>query len=109
MRYGVCVSDMDSKVTLWKFLLELLVSNKYANIIQWTSEDGEFEFINGEEVAQMWGQHNNRYNMDYVKLSRGLRHYYNKDIIKKVEGKDFVYKFVNYPEVLKTEGKLPVY
>jgi hypothetical protein len=32
--------------------------------------------------------------MNYEKLSRAIRYYYSKNIIKKVPGKRFVYKFV---------------
>jgi hypothetical protein len=39
--------------------------------------------------------------MNYDKLSRALRYYYDKDIIKKVVGQKFVYKFVRPPG---TEG-----
>ncbi|KAM3910872.1 ETS domain-containing protein Elk-1 isoform 2-T2 [Leptodactylus fuscus] len=36
--------------------------------------------------------------MNYDKLSRALRYYYDKNIIKKVSGQKFVYKFVCYPD-----------
>ena len=32
--------------------------------------------------------------MNYEKLSRGLRYYYDKNIIQKTGGKRYVYKFV---------------
>ena len=32
--------------------------------------------------------------MNYEKLSRGLRYYYDKNIIQKTEGKRYVYRFV---------------
>jgi len=32
--------------------------------------------------------------MNYEKLSRGLRYYYDKNIIQKTAGKRYVYKFV---------------
>ncbi|CAI9564483.1 unnamed protein product, partial [Staurois parvus] len=38
--------------------------------------------------------------MNYDKLSRALRYYYVKNIIKKVNGQKFVYKFVSYPDIL---------
>lgn len=32
--------------------------------------------------------------MNYEKLSRGLRYYYDKNIIRKTAGKHYVYRFV---------------
>ena len=98
---------MESNITLWQFLLELLLSNNYPQIIQWTGNDGEFKLIDAEEVAKLWGMRKNKQNMNYDKLSRALRYYYDKNIIKKVMGQKFVYRFVSFPEVIKTENKIP--
>ncbi|XP_064632020.1 ETS domain-containing protein Elk-3-like [Lineus longissimus] len=98
---------MDSNITLWQFLLELLLSNQHQHIIQWTNNEGEFKLVNAEEVARLWGLRKNKHNMNYDKLSRALRYYYDKNIIKKVMGQKFVYKFVSFPEVVKTENKVP--
>lgn len=98
---------MDSNITLWQFLLELLVSNQHNHIIRWTNNDGEFKLLNAEEVARLWGLRKNKHSMNYDKLSRALRYYYDKNIIKKVMGQKFVYKFVSFPEIVKTEHKIP--
>lgn len=98
---------MDSNITLWQFLLDLLVSNNHKDIIQWTNNEGEFKLINPEEVANLWGRRKNKQNMTYDKLSRALRYYYDKNIIKKVMGQKFMYKFVSFPEIVKTETKVP--
>lgn len=45
-------------------------------------------------VAQLWGERKNKPHMNYEKLSRALRYYYDGDMICKVNGKRFVYKFV---------------
>ena len=45
-------------------------------------------------VAQLWGERKNKPHMNYEKLSRALRYYYYGDMICKVNGKRFVYKFV---------------
>ena len=102
-----CVTGIESNITLWQFLLELLLDNQYNDIIQWTNNEGEFKLINAEEVARLWGQRKNKQNMNYDKLSRALRYYYDKNIIKKVLGQKFVYKFVSFPEIVKTENKIP--
>ncbi|CAK9296563.1 unnamed protein product [Gordionus sp. m RMFG-2023] len=88
---------MDPLITLWQFLLELLFDNRYVEIIAWTDKQGEFKLINSEEVAKLWGLRKNKRNMNYDKLSRALRYYYDKHIIKKVLGKKYVYRFVNIP------------
>lgn len=102
------IRAMDSSnITLWQFLLELLVGNQHREIIQWTNNEGEFKLINAEEVAKLWGLRKNKHNMNYDKLSRALRYYYDKNIIKKVMGQKFMYKFVSFPEIVKTETKIP--
>lgn len=87
-----------SNITLWQFLLDLLDDPTQRHLIMWTGQDGEFKLLNAEEVARMWGLRKNKNNMNYDKLSRALRYYYDKNIIKKVMGQKFVYKFVSYPE-----------
>ncbi|XP_004699890.1 ETS domain-containing protein Elk-4 [Echinops telfairi] len=91
---------MDSAITLWQFLLQLLQEPQNKHMICWTSNNGEFKLLQAEEVARLWGIRKNKPNMNYDKLSRALRYYYVKNIIKKVNGQKFVYKFVSYPEIL---------
>ncbi|XP_030048248.1 ETS domain-containing protein Elk-1 [Microcaecilia unicolor] len=103
---------MDPSVTLWQFLLQLLEEQNNEHLISWTSNDGEFKLVDAEEVARLWGLRKNKTNMNYDKLSRALRYYYDKNIIKKVSGQKFVYKFVSYPdpvamETLKEETRRP--
>ncbi|KTG04863.1 hypothetical protein cypCar_00026637 [Cyprinus carpio] len=94
---------MDSSVTLWQFLLQLLLDPSNDRLICWTNEDGEFKLLQAEEVARLWGVRKNKPSMNYDKLSRALRYYYDKNIIKKVNGQKFVYRFVSYPDILKGE------
>ncbi|XP_041438898.1 ELK4, ETS transcription factor S homeolog isoform X2 [Xenopus laevis] len=91
---------MDSAITLWQFLLQLLQEPHHSQLICWTSNDGEFKLLQAEEVARLWGVRKNKPSMNYDKLSRALRYYYVKNIIKKVNGQKFVYKFVSYPDIL---------
>ena len=46
------------------------------------------------QVARRWGFRKNKPKMNYEKLSRGLRYYYDKNIIQKTGGKRYVYRFV---------------
>uniref|UniRef100_A0A3P9J252 ETS transcription factor ELK3 n=1 Tax=Oryzias latipes TaxID=8090 RepID=A0A3P9J252_ORYLA len=94
---------MDSAITLWQFLLQLLLDQTHKHLICWMSTDGEFKLLKSEEVAKLWGLRKNKTNMNYDKLSRALRYYYDKNIIKKVIGQKFVYKFVSFPEILKMD------
>ncbi|XP_061470428.1 ETS domain-containing protein Elk-1 [Rhineura floridana] len=95
---------MDPSVTLWQFLLQLLEQQSNGHLIAWTSNDGEFKLVDAEEVARLWGLRKNKTNMNYDKLSRALRYYYDKNIIRKVSGQKFVYKFVSYPDLSSMEG-----
>ena len=52
--------------------------------IAWTGDDWEFKLLDPDRVAELWGHRKNKPNMNYEKLSRGLRYYYDKKIIKKV-------------------------
>ncbi|KAK6746589.1 hypothetical protein RB195_000083 [Necator americanus] len=87
-------TPVDSNITLWQFLLELLVQGEHPQLIQWTNREGEFKLLDAEAVARLWGQRKAKPHMNYDKLSRALRYYYDKNIIKKVIGQKFVYRFV---------------
>ncbi|GIX94745.1 ETS translocation variant 1 [Caerostris extrusa] len=52
------------------------------------------------QVARRWGIQKNRPAMNYDKLSRSLRYYYEKGIMQKVAGERYVYRFVSDPETL---------
>ncbi|XP_053661516.1 DNA-binding protein Ets97D [Anopheles marshallii] len=84
----------NGQIQLWQFLLEILTDREHRSIIQWMGTDGEFKLCNPELVAQLWGERKNKPTMNYEKLSRALRYYYDGDMISKVHGKRFVYKFV---------------
>lgn len=74
-------SAMDPSITLWQFLLHLLDDQQQRHLISWTGEDGEFKLLDAEEVARLWGLRKNKHNMNYDKLSRALRYYYDKVIV----------------------------
>ncbi|KOC61619.1 DNA-binding protein Ets97D [Habropoda laboriosa] len=82
------------QIQLWQFLLELLTDREHRGAIQWVGTEGEFKLNQPEAVAQLWGARKNKPSMNYEKLSRALRYYYDGDMISKVHGKRFVYKFV---------------
>lgn len=90
--YGVGTGN-NGQVQLWQFLLEILTDREHVDIIQWVGEDGEFKLTDPEKVARLWGEKKNKPAMNYEKLSRALRYYYDGDMISKVSGKRFAYKF----------------
>ncbi|XP_059824268.1 ETS domain-containing transcription factor ERF-like [Hypanus sabinus] len=92
------------QIQLWHFILELLQKEEYHDVIAWQGDYGEFVIKDPDEVAKLWGVRKCKPHMNYDKLSRALRYYYNKRILHKTKGKRFTYKFnfskvilVNYP------------
>ncbi|XP_062247449.1 ETS domain-containing protein Elk-1 [Platichthys flesus] len=104
MESNLLINAMDPSITLWQFLLHLLEDQRQNHLISWTGEDGEFKLLDAEEVARLWGLRKNKHNMNYDKLSRALRYYYDKNIIKKVSGQKFVYRFVSQLDPSLPEG-----
>ncbi|CAD5113422.1 DgyrCDS2592 [Dimorphilus gyrociliatus] len=81
------------QIQLWQFLLELLSDYKNQSCITWEGTSGEFKLVDPDEVARRWGERKSKPNMNYDKLSRALRYYYDKNIMTKVHGKRYAYKF----------------
>nr|CAB3243922.1 ets/pointed2 [Phallusia mammillata] len=81
-------------IQLWQFLIELLTDRSCQHFVTWTGDGWEFKMIDPDEVARRWGRRKNKPKMNYEKLSRGLRYYYDKNIIQKTAGRRYVYRFV---------------
>ncbi|XP_054269418.1 SAM pointed domain-containing Ets transcription factor-like isoform X1 [Macrosteles quadrilineatus] len=85
-----------SHIHLWQFLKELL-ANPQANgaCIRWLDRtNGVFKIEDSVRVARLWGKRKNRPAMNYDKLSRSIRQYYKKGIMKKTErSQRLVYQF----------------
>ncbi|KPU79008.1 uncharacterized protein Dana_GF23517, isoform C [Drosophila ananassae] len=86
-------SSGSGQIQLWQFLLELLSDSNNASCITWEGTNGEFKLTDPDEVARRWGERKSKPNMNYDKLSRALRYYYDKNIMTKVHGKRYAYKF----------------
>ena len=85
-------------IHLWQFLRDLLHREPPAchdGCIRWLDQAaGVFKIEDSKRVAQLWGQKKNRPAMNYDKLSRSVRQYYKKGIIKKTtQSKRLVYQF----------------
>lgn len=81
------------QVQLWHFILDLLRREEFREVIAWQGDFGEFVIKDPDEVARLWGARKCKPQMNYDKLSRALRYYYNKRILNKTKGKRFTYKF----------------
>lgn len=90
---GPCFTG-SGPIQLWQFLLELLTDKTCQGFISWTGDGWEFKLTDPDEVARRWGIRKNKPKMNYEKLSRGLRYYYDKNIIHKTAGKRYVYRYV---------------
>uniref|UniRef100_A0A3Q3XFW9 Uncharacterized protein n=1 Tax=Mola mola TaxID=94237 RepID=A0A3Q3XFW9_MOLML len=87
------LANPSGQIQLWQFLLELLSDSNNSGIITWEGTNGEFKMTDPDEVAKRWGERKSKPNMNYDKLSRALRYYYDKNIMTKVHGKRYAYKF----------------
>ena len=85
-----------SNIHLWQFVKELLNEpHLHSGCIHWVDrEKGIFKIVDSVRVAHLWGKRKNRPAMNYDKLSRSLRQYYKKGIMKKTERTQrLVYQF----------------
>ncbi|XP_078500391.1 SAM pointed domain-containing Ets transcription factor [Lissotriton helveticus] len=85
-------------IHLWQFLKELLLKpHNYGRFIRWLNKDkGIFKIEDSAQVARLWGIRKNRPAMNYDKLSRSIRQYYKKGIIRKPDiSQRLVYQFVH--------------
>ncbi|XP_072941464.1 DNA-binding protein D-ETS-4 isoform X2 [Epargyreus clarus] len=83
-------------IHLWQFLKELLASpHVHGSAIRWLDRsNGVFKIEDSVRVARLWGKRKNRPAMNYDKLSRSIRQYYKKGIMKKTErSQRLVYQF----------------
>ncbi|KAM9328376.1 LOW QUALITY PROTEIN: transcription factor ETV6 [Pholidichthys leucotaenia] len=72
---------------LWDYVYQLLSDSRYENYIRWEDPENKvFRIMDPNGLARLWGNHKNRTNMTYEKMSRALRHYYKLNIIRKEPG-----------------------
>ncbi|XP_038018334.1 transcription factor ETV7 isoform X2 [Motacilla alba alba] len=83
---------------LWEYVYQLLADRRYEPYIRWEDREAKvFRVVNPNGLAQLWGNHKNRMNMTYEKMSRALRHYYKLNIIKKEPGQKLLFRFLKTP------------
>ncbi|NXI05064.1 ETV7 factor, partial [Pachycephala philippinensis] len=95
-------APVDGKIAdcrlLWEYVYQLLCDRRYEPYIRWEDRDAKvFRVVNPNGLAQLWGNHKNRMNMTYEKMSRALRHYYKLNIIKKEPGQKLLFRFLKTP------------
>ncbi|XP_046613987.1 uncharacterized protein LOC124302180 isoform X1 [Neodiprion virginianus] len=93
---GGKIRNGGSHIHLWQFLKELLQNpGVHGSCIRWLDRSkGVFKIEDSVRVARLWGKRKNRPAMNYDKLSRSIRQYYKKGIMKKTErSQRLVYQF----------------
>ena len=67
-------------------------------VLSWTGRGLEFKISNSVELARLWGVRKSNPIMNFDKLSRALRYYYEKNIIKHNPTQRLVYTFCENPD-----------
>ncbi|XP_067913727.1 transcription factor ETV7-like isoform X3 [Heterodontus francisci] len=93
---------------LWDYVYQLLSDSRYEPYIRWEDKQSKiFRVVDPNGLANLWGNHKNRANMTYEKMSRALRHYYKLNIIRKEPGQKLVFRFLKTPrEIIHKPDKL---
>lgn len=92
---------------LWEFLVEQTCDPCNRDVVVWEGPDGEFGILNGREIARRWGEKTGNPYMTYDKMSRTMRYYYAKNILTKIKGRNYAYKF-NFTEIARRYGRYPL-
>ncbi|CAM9877564.1 unnamed protein product [Bubo scandiacus] len=103
-------APVDGKIAdcrlLWDYVYQLLSDSRYEPYIKWEDKEAKvFRVVNPSGLAQLWGNHKNRMNMTYEKMSRALRQYYKLNIIKKEPGQKLLFRFLKTPgEIIREKS-----
>ncbi|XP_074833981.1 transcription factor ETV7 isoform X2 [Carettochelys insculpta] len=91
---------------LWDYVYQLLSDSRYEPYIKWEDKEAKiFRVVDPNGLARLWGNHKNRVNMTYEKMSRALRHYYKHNIIKKEPGQKLLFRFLkSHGEILQDKS-----
>ncbi|KAG8438724.1 hypothetical protein GDO86_005062 [Hymenochirus boettgeri] len=97
--HGIPIGRIADCRLLWDYVYQLLSDSRYENFIRWEDKDSMvFRIMDPNGLARLWGNHKNRTNMTYEKMSRALRHYYKLNIIRKEPGQRLLFRFMKTPE-----------
>lgn len=97
---GDCV---DGKIKdcrlLWDYLHQLLNDKRYEAYIKWENKELKvFRVVDPNKLAALWGNHKNRPNMTYEKMSRAMRQYYKINLLQKESGQKLTFRFLRSPK-----------
>ncbi|XP_058589712.1 transcription factor ETV7 isoform X4 [Neofelis nebulosa] len=93
---------------LWDYVYQLLSDTRYEPYIRWEDKNAKiFRVVDPNGLARLWGNHKNRVNMTYEKMSRALRHYYKLNIIKKEPGQKLLFSLL-YPAPWPGDGPVRI-
>ena len=83
------------QIRLWQFLLQSLVKGTHG--ICWTNRDNfEFQFTHPDAVARAWGRCKTKSKMmTFDKMTRSMRDYYKRNILRKVPNHRLMYQFLD--------------
>ncbi|XP_064417720.1 transcription factor ETV6 isoform X6 [Latimeria chalumnae] len=97
--HGLPIGRIADCRLLWDYVYQLLSDSRYENFIRWEDKDSKvFRIVDPNGLARLWGNHKNRTNMTYEKMSRALRHYYKLNIIRKEPGQRLLFRFMKTPD-----------
>ncbi|KAM9313374.1 transcription factor ETV6-like [Gastrophryne carolinensis] len=96
---GIPIGRIADCRLLWDYVYQLLSDTRYENFIRWEDKESMvFRIMDPNGLARLWGNHKNRTNMTYEKMSRALRHYYKLNIIRKEPGQRLLFRFMKTPD-----------
>lgn len=95
--------DLKARPQLFDFILEILSNPCFSSIMTWEGVHGQFVVKRPDTVAWLWSNRNGRRNMTYQKFCRALRYYHQKNVLTKIRGRKFTYKF-NFRELERQYG-----
>lgn len=97
--HGMPIGRIADCRLLWDYVYQLLSDSRYENFIRWEDKESKiFRIVDPNGLARLWGNHKNRTNMTYEKMSRALRHYYKLNIIRKEPGQRLLFRFMKTPD-----------
>jgi len=84
-----------SSCKMVQWIVSLLRDPSYnPSVITWVDEvNGVFAIKDTAQYAKLWGERKNNREMNYEKLSRGMRYYYRNGELEAIRDKRLTYKF----------------